>query len=79
MFPGLTRYYSMFMSGLYVLLPTGTEFLAIWVNDRADMKQPTVKKIKGLKAVFGVITAVFSLAIAIQQVIQLKKGKTSQA
>jgi hypothetical protein len=43
------------------------------------MKQPTVKKIKGLKAVFGVVTAVFSLAIAIQQMIQLKKGKTVQA
>jgi hypothetical protein len=43
------------------------------------MRQPTVKKVKKLKAIFGVITAVFSLAIAIQQIVQLKKGKTAQA
>ncbi len=43
------------------------------------MKQPTVKKVKKLKAVFGVITAVFSLAIAIQQMYQLKKGQTAHA
>jgi len=43
------------------------------------MKQPTVKKIKSLKAIFGVLTAVFSLAIAIQQIVHLKKGKTAQA
>lgn len=43
------------------------------------MRQPTIKKIKSLKAVFGVVTAVFSLAVAIQQIIHLKKGNTIQA
>ncbi len=43
------------------------------------MKQPTIKRIKSAKAIFGIITAVFSLAIAVQQIIHLKKGKTSQA
>jgi hypothetical protein len=43
------------------------------------MKQPTIKKIKSLKAVFGIVTAVFSLALAIQQIVHLKKGKTYQA
>lgn len=43
------------------------------------MKHSTIKGIKSAKAVFGVITAVFSLAIAIQQVIHLKKGKISKA
>lgn len=43
------------------------------------MKQPTIKRIKSLKAVFGVITAVFSLAIAIQQIMHLKKGQNYQA
>jgi hypothetical protein len=43
------------------------------------MKQPTVKNVKKLKAVFGIITAVFSLAVAIQQMVQLKKGQTAHA
>jgi hypothetical protein len=43
------------------------------------MKQPMIKNIKRTKAVLGVLTAVFSLAIAIQQMVQLKKGQTTQA
>ncbi|HRO43293.1 MAG TPA: hypothetical protein PL009_10700 [Flavipsychrobacter sp.] len=43
------------------------------------MKQSTVKNIKRAKAILGLVTAVFSLAIAIQQVYHLKKGNTSQA
>lgn len=43
------------------------------------MRRPTVRKIKKAKAVFGVITAIFSLAVAIQQMIHLKKGNMSQA
>lgn len=43
------------------------------------MKKPDVKRIKQLKAVFGIITAVFSLAIAIQQMIHLKEGDMKQA
>jgi hypothetical protein len=42
------------------------------------MNQPTIKRVKKLKAIFGVITAVFSLAVAIQQIVQLKKGQTAQ-
>jgi hypothetical protein len=43
------------------------------------MRKPTIRQVKKVKAVFGVITAVFSLTIAIQQMIHLKKGKTAQA
>jgi hypothetical protein len=43
------------------------------------MKRPVVKNIKRAKAIFGLITAAFSLAIAIQQVYHLKKGDMSQA
>jgi hypothetical protein len=43
------------------------------------MKQPTIKKIKSLKAILGIVTAVFSLALAIQQIVQLKKGENYQA
>jgi hypothetical protein len=43
------------------------------------MRQETVKNIKKAKAILGLITAAFSLAIAIQQVYHLKTGKTSQA
>jgi hypothetical protein len=44
-----------------------------------NMRKPTIRQVKKVKAVFGVITAVFSLTIAIQQMIHLKKGKTAQA
>lgn len=43
------------------------------------MKKPTIVQIKKAKAIFGVITAVFSLAVAVQQIMHLKKGKTWQA
>jgi hypothetical protein len=43
------------------------------------MKRPVVKNIKRAKAIFGLITAAFSLAIAIQQLYQLKKGQVSDA
>jgi len=43
------------------------------------MKQSTIKNIKKAKAILGLITAAFSLAVAIQQVIQLRKGETRQA
>ena len=43
------------------------------------MKRPAIKNIKRAKAIFGLITAAFSLAIAIQQVYHLKKGKISEA
>jgi hypothetical protein len=44
-----------------------------------DMKKPTIRQVKKAKAVFGVITAIFSLAVALQQMIHLKQGKTAQA
>jgi hypothetical protein len=43
------------------------------------MKRPVIKNIKRAKAIFGLITAAFSLAIALQQVYQLKKGKLAEA
>lgn len=43
------------------------------------MNKPTIRNIKKAKAIFGLITAAFSLAIAIQQVYQLKKGQVSKA
>jgi hypothetical protein len=43
------------------------------------MRKPTIRQVKKAKAVFGVITAIFSLAVAVQQMIHLKKGKTAQA
>lgn len=43
------------------------------------MEKPNIRKIKKLKAVFGIITAVFSLAIAIQQMVHLKEGNMKQA
>gem|GEM_PF-2517852 len=43
------------------------------------MKQPMIKNIKRAKAIFGVITAIFSLAVAIQQMYHLKTGDTAQA
>jgi len=43
------------------------------------MEKTTVKNIKRAKAIFGLITAAFSFAIAIQQVYQLNKGQVSQA
>ena len=42
------------------------------------MKTPTIRNVKKAKAIFGLITAVFSLAIAIQQIYHLKTGKVSQ-
>jgi len=43
------------------------------------MKKSGIKNVKKIKAVFGIVTAVFSLAIAIQQMVQLKKGKLAQS
>ena len=43
------------------------------------MKQSTIKNIKRAKAILGLITAAFSLALAIQQMVQLSEGKTEQA
>lgn len=43
------------------------------------MERDSIKNIKRVKAIFGVVTALFSLAIAIQQVYHLKKGDMSQA
>lgn len=43
------------------------------------MNRSNIKNIKRLKAIFGLITAAFSLALAIQQVIQLKDGDLKQA
>ena len=43
------------------------------------MNQRTIRNIKRAKAILGLITAAFSLALAIQQVYQLKKGQTAQA
>ena len=43
------------------------------------MKRPTVRNIKKAKAIFGLLTAVFSLAIAIQQIYHLKEDDMRQA
>lgn len=42
------------------------------------MNRSSIKNVKRLKAIFGLITAAFSLALAIQQVIQLKDGDLQQ-
>lgn len=48
-------------------------------NKPSPMKKPTIRNIKKIKAVLGLVTAVFSLAIAIQQVYHLKKDDLAQA
>jgi len=53
--------------------------LTCYLTKGQDMKKPTIVQIKKAKAIFGVITAVFSLAVAVQQIMHLKKGKTWQA
>ena len=57
----------------------GTVVLTLKRIKRRFMKRPAIKNIKRAKAIFGLITAAFSLAIAIQQVYHLKKGKISEA
>jgi hypothetical protein len=53
--------------------------ILLYAGKQRIMKRPVIKNIKRAKAIFGLITAGFSLAIAIQQVIQLQKGKVSEA
>jgi hypothetical protein len=43
------------------------------------MKKSNIKNIKRLKAIFGLVTAAFSLALAIQQVMHLREGDLDQA
>ncbi len=43
------------------------------------MKTPEIKNVKKVKAVLGLVTALFSLAVAIQQIYQLQKGQVAQA
>ena len=38
-----------------------------------------IKNVKKTKAILGLVTALFSLGIAIQQIYHLKKGQVSQA